>query len=169
MINLNTKNMTTKTTSRRVRTIIGDRMKKKIGALGERLVVKHLVNKGFVHVESNYLKKQGELDVIMENNGKIHFIEVKTVSRVNFQPGFMNNAKDTADPAKNVNRETSEYRPEDNVSRSKLRKLSRMVEIYLIERGLEDKDWQFDVALVYLDQKNKKAYIKFIKDLPLAG
>ncbi len=136
--------------------------KKRIGALGEALVLKHLKNKGFTHVRSNYLKRQGEIDVIVEYDGKIHFIEVKTVSRVNFYPNQPNIPQ-------NVNLETLKHLPEENVSAWKMRKLAKVVHMYLGENNAHEKEWQFDVAVVYLDLANKKAYIKFIKDIPLAG
>lgn len=146
------------TMPREIRVKIGKR-KKEIGALGELLVVKHLCKNGFTHIQSNFLKRQGELDVIMKNDrnhGKIHIIEVKTVSRENMFATDID-----------VIRETDNYIPEENVSPWKMRKLSRVVEIYLGEKGLGDREWQFDVAVVFLDLKNKKACLKFIKDIPL--
>ena len=143
------------------------RRKKMIGALGEALVVKHLKSKGFQHIQSNYLKKQGELDLIMEFEGFIHFFEVKTVSREN-QLGNL-----PADPEvirETVNRETDRgggYMPEENVSGSKLRKIARMILIYLSDKRMSHRNWKFHIAVVFLDQKSKKACIKFIKDVPV--
>ncbi len=143
-----------------VREKIGKR-KKRIGALGEALVVKHLKNKGFKHLESNFLLRQGELDVIMEYEGVIHFIEVKTVSH-EIKPQNMANNRESG------TRETHPaqfFRPEENVHTSKLRKIAKVIRIYLERKGLQDKDWVFDVAAVYLDQKKQKAYIRLIKDV----
>lgn len=122
------------------------------------LVVKHLKAKGYRHVESNYLKRHGEIDLVMEHGGIIHFIEVKTVSReilIGQIPNY------------HVIHETNRHKPEENVSRWKLRKISRTVQSYLLERDLGNREWQFDVAVVYLDRVNKKAGIKFIKDIQL--
>ena len=162
------------TTTKDVGFLIGKR-KKRIGALGEALVVKHLKNKGFSHTESNFLRRQGEIDVIMENSGKIHFIEVKTVSRESTLGGVPNGV--TPRMPQNVIRETAirktviheanNYSPEENVSAWKMKKISRVVQIYLNVNNLENREWQFDVAVVFLDRNNKKALIKFIKDIPL--
>ena len=64
----------------RIKAIINER-RRYIGKLGEMLIVKHLRNKGYALVESNYRKGYGEIDLIMKKDGKIYFIEVKTVSR----------------------------------------------------------------------------------------
>jgi len=145
---------------------IGKR-RKQVGALGEALVLKHLKNKGFKHLHSNYLKRQGELDLVVEFEGKIHFIEVKTVSRENFVPKTQVSAN--IHDKTNVIRETLEHLPEENVSAWKIRKLGRVVQIYIEENHLYEKEWQFDIAVVYLDRGNRRAYIKFIKDIPLVG
>ena len=165
----------------KIRTLIG-RRKKEIGALGEALVVKHLKNKGFVHMESNFLRRQGEIDVIMASSGKIHFIEVKTVSRENMLGDVQKGAQNYKTPDirssdvihetsihETVIREDNNHSPEENVSAWKMRKLARVVQIYLNVNNFESREWQFNVAVVFLDRKNKKALIKFIKDVPLAA
>ncbi len=137
--------------------------RKILGALGERLVVRHLENKGFQHLESNFRKKYGELDVIMKKGDRLHFLEVKSVSRENLRSRMANS----------VNRETyrdsSVHMPEENVGPRKIKKISRMISVYLGERGMRSVEWQFDVAVVLVDQKNHFACIKFIKNVPLAG
>jgi putative endonuclease len=143
--------MTTATKIREIGSLIGKR-KKLLGALGESLVAKHLRNKGFNHLESNYQKRVGEIDLVLQSEGKIHFLEVKTVSREKFA---------------GVIHETRKHAPEENVSKAKLRKISKTVQLYLKEKASPDTEWQFDVATVYLDLANKKAHIKFIKDVPL--
>lgn len=139
----------------RTKKIINER-RRNLGRTGETLVMKHLKNKGFIDIESNYRRKYGEIDLIMENAGKLHFIEVKSVSRENFTD---NNV------VFDVNHETNDYRPEQNVSAWKIRKLARMIKTYLEEKALGDKDWQLDVAVVYLDRVNRRAIIKFLKDI----
>ena len=53
---------------------------KTIGNLGEIIVSNYLNNRGFKIIERNYLKKWGEIDVIAERGGTIHFVEVKSIS-----------------------------------------------------------------------------------------
>lgn len=127
--------------------------KKKLGFLGEQIVKNHLILKHFSYVQSNYLKRFGEIDLILQKDGKWHFFEVKTVSREMLKL--------------DVTCETSLHRPEENVSRLKLRKIGRAVQTYISENGLEDSSWQFNVACVYFDNKNSKVYIKFLWDIIL--
>ena len=159
----------------KVRSLIGKK-RKIIGALGEALVVKHLRNKGFTHIMSNFLRKQGEIDVIMLNDGVLHFFEVKTVSRENKLVNLRAVNAGSNGSSASVIRETNGYStaghmhmPEENVNPVKLRKISKMIQIYLGEYGIGYREWQFHVAVVFLDQKNKKACIKFIKNVPLGS
>ena len=122
-----------------------------LGKTGEDYACDYLRKSGYIVVERNYLKKWGELDIVAKKEGRIHFIEVKTVSRT-LLPG--------------VTYETlgkrEEYRPEDNMHPWKLKRLGRAVQSYLLERNVpDDIDWQFDVVTVYVDS-NKGLYKVFL-------
>jgi len=131
--------------------------KQKIGALGEDIASKFLINKGYTLIERNYRKKFGEIDVIVRKAGKVHFVEVKTVSRDDLKD-FVPEKLETKDS----------YRPEDNIHPWKLKRLSRAIQVYLLEKGIgENVDWQFDVVAVLLDEKNKIARVKFLEDIIL--
>jgi len=135
--------------------------KRKIGDIGEEMASMFLVKHGFEIVERNYSKKWGEIDIIARKNIKLHFIEVKTVSHLPY------------------NGETDNYRPEDNLHSWKLKRLSRVIQTYLLgyrgNRGVShvtgranmEVDWQFDVATVYLDLKTKEAKVNFMEDIIL--
>lgn len=123
--------------------------KQRIGALGEAIAAKFLVKHGFVVITRNYLKKYGEIDIISQKDGILHFAEVKTVSR------------------ENVLRETADtWRPEDNIHQAKLKRLGRTIQAYLFEYHVS-KDWQFDVITVELYKETKTARVKFLPDLVL--
>ncbi len=127
--------------------------KQKIGETGENIAVKFLVKHGFVILDRNYTKKWGELDIVAEKEGKIHFIEVKSVS---------------CDKLSHVTHETDIYRPEENMHPQKMKRIARTIQTYLLSKKIsEEKEWQVDLLLVYLDMKNKKAKIKVVKDLIL--
>lgn len=121
-----------------------------VGKIGEKTACMFLMKRGFRIVEQNYWKKWGEIDIIAKNKGKLHFVEVKTVSREN---------------VRSVSRETiDEYRPEENVHPKKLDRLSRTIQTYLLEKNYED-EWQFDVIAVFLDIKNREAKCRYIEDV----
>ena len=124
----------------------------KIGGLGEDLAARFLVRRGYKIVHRNYLKPWGELDIVAEKKGKIHFVEVKSISqRVSDETG------------KSV---TDSFRPEDNVSRGKMSRLSRIIQTYLsAEHVSSETKWQIDVITVSIDVVSKKAKINFLEDV----
>ena len=126
----------------------------KTGEIGENVAVKFLVKHSFSILERNYTKKWGEIDIIAEKNTKIYFIEVKSVSKSDL---------------KNVNRETlDQYKPEDNMHPWKLKRLSRTIQTYLLSKNFADeREWQVDLLVVFLDLKNKNAKIKVVSDIIL--
>lgn len=130
-----------------------DPTKKIVGKIGEDLAARYLVNKGFLVVERNYLRKWGEIDLIVEKQGLTHFIEVKTISRDLSEGGF--------------HMKPGDHRPEDNVHPEKLRRMARVIQTYLLHKKIEAGNWQFDVVTVLLDRKNKKAKIDIIPNIVL--
>lgn len=125
-----------------------------IGRLGENLACLFLENKGFSVINRNYRKKWGEIDIIAIKNEKIHFIEVKSISReINF----------------NVTHEKpDQHRPEENIHHNKIKRISRTIQSYLAEKNVSSETkWVFDIVTVIIDMKAKVSKIKFIKDIIL--
>jgi putative endonuclease len=125
----------------------------KIGETGENIAVKFLMKHGFSILDRNYTKKWGEIDIIAEKASKIYFIEVKSVS------------KTILDSVTHETRDT--YRPEENVHPWKMKRISRTIQTYLLSKNHDEKDWQVDLLVVFLDMKNRKARIKVVSDLVL--
>jgi Holliday junction resolvase-like predicted endonuclease len=134
--------------------------KQQIGELGENIAAKFLVKHGFSILDRNYTKKWGELDIVAEKDSKLYFIEVKSVSRETlniFTPKFYNDSD-----------ERYQHRPEDNMHPWKMKRLSRTIQTYLLSKKIPDeKEWQVDLLVVYLCQKEKKARVKVISDIIL--
>jgi putative endonuclease len=133
----------------------------KMGEVGENIAVRFLMKQDFKILERNYTKKWGELDIIAEKKGRIHFVEVKSVSSAD--------AKALADRRETVSRGTGDaYRPEDNMHPWKLKRLARTIQTYLLSNKVpEDKEWQMDLLVVFLALKDKKARVKVISDIIL--
>ena len=125
--------------------------KNQVGAYGEEIAVTYLQNKGFSILDTNYLKKWGEIDVIAKQEGRVHFVEVKTVSY-----------ETKADLTSAVARGT--YAPEEQVHASKLKKLSRVIETWIIEHEWEG-EWQIDVAAVRIVPRETYATVKYIPNI----
>jgi putative endonuclease len=128
--------------------------KQKLGQIGEDLACQYLENNGYKVVERNYLKKWGEIDIIAKKSGKLHFIEVKSVSR-EMSGGVIHETNDS-------------FRAEDNMHPWKLQRLGRAIQSYLLDRDVPDNvDWQFDVATVYIDQGRGLHKVLMLEDVVL--
>jgi len=127
-----------------------------IGTIGENAVCEYLKNKGFTVLDRNYWKKWGELDIVAKKDNRIHFIEVKSVSghisaQISRERGFGN-----------------DYRAEDNMHPWKVKRLSRVLQTYLLDKRISDKvAWQFDLATVIVDQERRVCRVSILEDIVL--
>lgn len=117
--------------------------KQKIGMLGENIAARFLVKRGYTVIERNYLKRTGEIDIVCQKEGKLYFVEVKSVSRENIT--------------------TDSYRPEDNIHEAKIIRLNRTIEIYLSEKEI-DIDWEMIAVTVIIDVSAKKAKVRLLEN-----
>jgi len=131
--------------------------KRKIGDTCETLVRKRLKVMNFTVLESNYLRKWGEIDIIAlepfsRETRSLHFIEVK---------GSVSREKDVSDFSR-------EIMPEANVHSFKIRRLWRAIQTWLAENPkYADFEWQIDVAAVFLNIPEKKAKIRWTRNIIL--
>jgi len=135
-----------------------------VGKIGEKTACMFLMKRGFKIIEQNYWKKWGEIDIVAQNKGKLHFVEVKTIS---VSPARLasESVAGRRENIRDVSRETlDEYRPEENVHPKKLERLSRIIQTYLLEKEYEN-EWQFDVIAVFLDIANREAKCRYIEDV----
>ena len=109
------------------------------GREGESLALKWLRTEGFTIIHSNWRFSYYEIDVIAEQNGILHFIEVKT-------------------------RRSSRYGlPEESVSKTKFNRLLRAGEQFLSL----NKKWnrvQYDILSITIAPNGKPEYF-FIRDI----
>ena len=117
--------------------------KRRTGNLGEDVSCTYLVQQGFTVLDRNYLKKFGELDIVAIKEGQVHFIEVKTVTRI-----------------------TDGYKPEDNLHVWKLKRLARTIQAYILEKKVKN-EWQFDVITIVLNMKTRRAKVDFMQNIIL--
>ena len=117
-----------------------------IGKKGEDVACTFLERKGHTILDRNFRMKFGEIDVISEKQGKTYFSEVKTVAQEN----------DT---------QTRLYGAEERVNRSKIKKLSRVIQYYLSSK-FENKEpeWEFWVVTVVFNLEKKTATVKVIPE-----
>ena len=125
--------------------------KNEIGALGEKVAVNYLKKRGFLVLDTNYLKKWGEIDIVAQETNKIHFVEVKTVSYETKRQLLAAVSHGT-------------WRPEENVSDFKIMKLNRTIESWLAEKAC-DLDWEIDVIAVRMVPREKYATVKYLQNV----
>lgn len=124
-----------------------------VGMLGEALAERYLKDQGYRILERNYRKPWGEIDIIAQRGGALHFVEVKAGKVSSFEidlgaPDF--------------------YRPEENVHGKKISRLVRTINSFLAEEKPQCDMWQLDVLVVLFSTVGKKARVRIIPDI-LAG
>lgn len=101
-----------------------------VGEKGEDIAVVFLKHAGFRILERNYKNKSGralgEIDIVAEDRSELVFVEVKAREA---RPG-------------------EDVFPEENITTSKLRKLSRIAEEYIREKKRERSPYRFDAVLI---------------------
>ena len=117
--------------------------KRKLGDLGEKIAADYLKERDYQIIETNYQKPWGEIDIIVQNNKEVIFVEVKT---------------------RTVSKGQS-LSPEENVGFDKKQKVIRTAQTYLLEKKYPlETSWQIDVIAVELNLQTKKANLKHIKN-----
>ena len=126
--------------------------KKFIGALGENMAAKYLTKNGYDILDRNFRRPWGEIDIVAQKLGIIHFVEVKSISCVNVGNGVSDKWRG-ADP-------------EDNVNYFKLKRLNSVIQSYLGYKNVkQDQEWQIDILAVFVDVANQKAQMRFTEDV----
>lgn len=132
--------------------------KRKIGDIGENIACMFLVKRGYRVIGRNYLKKWGEIDIIAEKQGVLHFIEVKSVSHATPIP------EQNSVRGRQPDRVSDTYRPEENMHPGKLKRLSRVIQSYLLEKKI-DGEWQLDLVTVHIDMKNRIGHCELLENV----
>ncbi|MFH1472813.1 MAG: YraN family protein [bacterium] len=128
-------------------------IKRKIGDIGENIACEFLVKRGFKIIGKNYLKKWGEIDIIAEKQEVLHFVEVKSVTHATLRQA-QGKTSDISDA----------YRPEENMHPGKLKRLSRVIQTYLLDKKI-DKDWQLDLITVRIDMNKRIGRCEIIENV----
>ena len=111
--------------------------RKEMGDLYETIASEFLMKHGYSIIYMNYRRSFGEIDIIAEKDSVIHFIEVKSVSRVTLEKGI---------------------KPEDHVTREKISKISQTAQYFLNEHDLFDTKCQIDLITILSPGSNYSDY-----------
>lgn len=159
--------MNTKTNS--ANTKINTKNKLLVGALGEEIACRFLIGHKYDLLDRNFRQKCGEIDIIAEKMGVLHFVEVKTVSREMRAYVTRETSTSSSNPSDNPSDlNLSGYRPEDNIHFRKIQRLERTIQIYLAKhRVSHETRFQIDGVTVYLHPECQKASVKLIENINL--
>ena len=128
---------------------LSHKSRKEIGNLGEAVAAEYLRRRGMTIVDKNVSRKTGELDVIAREGDTLHMVEVKTV---------------VADEFPSEEYAEDEYDPSLNLHQSKLRKVARTGEWYVLEKRWAG-EWQVDGCLVWLRRRDGLARVRYLPQL----
>ena len=95
-----------------------------LGKLGEQLAIEFLKEEGYAIIETNWVYKKAEIDIIARRGNTLSIVEVKTRSGTGF--GL----------------------PQDFVDRKKIRMLVKAVDEFVVSRNL-DVDVRFDIIGIH--------------------
>lgn len=101
-----------------------DRGRKEFGKTGEEIAASYLEKNGFRILERNYRCRLGEVDLIVEKEDRLLFVEVKT------------------------RRSTDAVSPLELVPPSKQRHISRVAQHYVAAKGFQERTGDFALLIV---------------------
>ena len=115
--------------------------KQKIGKLGEKIAKNYFRKKGYKILGQHYCLRGGEIDLIVQKQGVLIFVEVKTRTSDKFGT------------------------PEESINYFKQKSLSRAINNYLFKNDLKDLNCRVDVISIILNERNRSALIKHFKNI----
>ncbi|MFA6973964.1 MAG: YraN family protein [Parcubacteria group bacterium] len=119
------------------------------GQTGEEVAANYLKANNYEIVAMNFKnnsgRRLGEIDIIAKDKAanELVFVEVKTRDYAKY----------------------SDTLPEENITRDKLHKLSKIANVYLRTKGLLDESYRFDAISVWLDFATRRAKVKHIPNM----
>lgn len=101
-----------------------------LGKWGEELAKSYLQEQGFEVLFHNYHTEYGEIDLIANNHGRLHFVEVKTRRTKRF--GY----------------------PEEAITPKKLTHMIDSASVFMQSHSEFEGDWQIDVIAIQISTEN---------------
>lgn len=118
--------------------------RRRLGNKGEIIAARFLEKEGYKILAHQFKARAGEIDLVVEKNGELVFVEVKT--RKNLRFGY----------------------PEDSVNRNKICRMVMAGQSYLEKLGLNDRPFRLDVIAVIFGS-NQAYEIKHLEGVDTGG
>ena len=109
---------------------------KQLGTQGEMWALDYLLARQYHFLEKNYRIKAGEIDLIVENQEWVVFVEVKTRRSLSYGRGL------------------------ESVTALKQQKIRRIAEFYLLQHQQQTKRIRFDVVDIEVDANYKLLHLE---------
>lgn len=135
---------------------------RRIGKFGEYAARTFLETRYFNILENNMRTQKGEVDVVCERQGVIHFVEVKSIEIDTTQNNYFFTPEV---PNENPRVLLDAYDPIFRVSSSKVRKIKKAARYYIQKHSLHGKDIRFDVIIAYLFKNERKCTLKYYSNI----
>ena len=118
--------------------IVNRKSNELLGRWGEKRCEKFLKRKGLKTLTRNFYCKTGEIDLIMvDTDGTLVFVEVKTRSNEDFSPSSL----------------LGHLPAESAVTKAKKTRMLRTARYFLATNDIEDRPFRFDVVTIVLGEK----------------
>jgi putative endonuclease len=117
---------------------LDSRHRRVVAERGENLAVDFLRTRGFRIVERNWSCREGEIDIVCERDGVLHFVEVKTRTSAQFGS------------------------PAEAITKTKLRRFATAIQRFLAQRTDLMVPFQADAFSIFL-LKNDRPIIEYIE------
>ena len=114
--------------------------RKQLGRWGEDVARKHLEERGYSILDTNYRSDYGEVDIVALEGNAVVFVEVKT------------------------RRDRTFGRPEESVTAAKQEKLIETAQAYLQENPDLPEDWRIDVVAIQASDPHSPPHIDLIRN-----
>lgn len=119
-----------------------------LGRIAEDIVEGYLRNRGFLILHRNYTEPWGELDIVAEKGGVLHFVEVKAGSW---------EKREWPEEGDEV------YRPQMHFNAQKRERMRRVITTFRKrERVPEEVHWSADLAVVLVNENIRKAQVSWL-------
>lgn len=114
--------------------------RRRLGDRGEKLAQAFLRSKGYKIIETNYRRREGEIDIIAQTGDCLVFVEVRT-------------------------RRGSQFgTPEESLTETKQERLEALAQEYIQSHENLPPQWRIDVVAIELDSKGYISRIELIEN-----
>lgn len=110
--------------------------KKRLGDYGEELALRAYQRAGYLLLDRQYRCFLGEIDLIFRKGDLLYFVEVRTKTSQSFGT------------------------PLESITKQKSKRIRRVSEWYMLQKGLTCLQPQYDLVTVQIDKREKRAWLR---------